>query len=423
MHRLALQPTQVLDGSGIVGEASFGEPSKGDFEKMARRRFQQPKPQRLGHFWYLLYWQDQFQDGRRLRKRKRIKLAPATMPEREVLKIAAEHLRPLNQGLVTVGSATQFDNYVESVYEKTVMPLFANSTQERYRGVIKNHLTAPFGHLCLRDLTPLTVQTYLSGLAALDLSHESRDKIRDVLSSILGSAVKFGFLVKNPVEGLRLPPPKKGKRSKPYVTPGLFAALLALIAEPYATMIFVAVYTGLRVSELIGLRWRNVHEDSITIDERYCRGDWGAPKSEASNATIPVLPKVIERIQRLKSLTVEVRAGRAVRRYPAVKSAGPDDLVFQSPVKGLPMRDNNILTRHIKPAGRKLGIGWVNWQALRRSYATWLKLSGADVKDAQALMRHSRASTTLDIYQQFVPASERRAVENLGRLTESAMVN
>ena len=153
------------------------------------------------------------------------------------------------------------------------------------------------------------MQTYLSGLADLDLSHESRDKIRDVLSSILGSAMKFGFLVKNPVEGLRLPPPKKGKRSKPYVTPVLFAALLALIAEPYATMIFVAVYTGLRVSELIGLRWHNVHENSITIDERYCRGDWGAPKSEASNATIPVLPKVIERIQRLKSLTVDVRAG------------------------------------------------------------------------------------------------------------------
>ena len=85
---------------------------------MARRRFQQPKPQRLGHWWYLLYWQDQFQNGRRIRKRKRIKLAPATMPEREVLKIAAEHLRPLNQGLVTVGSATQFDNYVESVYFK-----------------------------------------------------------------------------------------------------------------------------------------------------------------------------------------------------------------------------------------------------------------------------------------------------------------
>ncbi len=95
-------------------------------------------------------------------------------------------------------------------------------------------------------------------------------------------------------------------------------------------MVFVAIYTGLRVSELIGLKWRNVHEDSITVEERYCRGDWGCPKSEASNATIAVNAAVIERIHCLKGLTVEVRAGRAVRRYKVVKSDGPDDLVFQS---------------------------------------------------------------------------------------------
>ena len=53
-------------------------------------------------------------------------------------------------------------------------------------------------------------------------------------------------------------------------------------------MVYVAVYTGLRVSELVGLKWGDVQGLSITIDERYCRGDWGAPKSEASNATIPV---------------------------------------------------------------------------------------------------------------------------------------
>ena len=125
---------------------------------------------------------------------------------------------------------------------------------------------------------------------------------------------------------------------------------------------------------------------------------------------------VIERIQRLKTLTVSVPAGNASRKVRVVKSDGPDDLVFQSLFKGAPMRDNNVLVRHIKPAARTLGIGWVNWQVLRRSFATWLKLAGADIKDAQALMRHSRASTTLDIYQQFVPESQRRVVESLGRL-------
>jgi len=128
---------------------------------------------------------------------------------------------------------------------------------------------------------------------------------------------------------------------------------------------------------------------------------------------IPVNRAVIERIHRLKILIVEVKAGRAVRRYPAVKSAGPDDLVFQSVAKGAPMRDNNILVRHLKPAAKTIGLPWVNWQVLRRSFATLLKIKGADVKDAQALMRHSKASTTLDIYQQFVPESQRRVVDGL----------
>jgi integrase len=80
------------------------------------------------------------------------------------------------------------------------------------------------------------------------------------------------------------------------------------------------------------------------------------------------------------------------------------------------MRDNNILVRHLKPAAKKLGLGFVNWRCLRTSHATWLKLVGADVKDVQSLLRHSRASTTLDIYQQFTPESERRAVDQLTNL-------
>jgi integrase len=271
-------------------------------------------------------------------------------------------------------------------------------------------------------MKPMTFQAYFSGMAGSDLGHESIDKIRDVLSSILGSAKKYGLLVTNPVEGVQLPPSRRGKRIKPYVTPAQFVSLMELVPEPYASMVYVAIYTGLRVSEVIGLKWRNVHEDSITVDERYCRGDWGCPKSEASNATIAVNRSVIERIQRLKTLTVEVQAGRAVRRLKVVKSAGPDDLVFQSLMTGAPMRDNNILTRFIKPAGRKIGIDFVNWRCLRTSHATWLKLAGADDKDAQAQMRHSRASTTMDIYQQFVPESQRTAIDKLNSLAVPTVI-
>jgi len=390
---------------------------------MARRRFQSPEPICEGNWWYLLYWHDEFQNGRRVRKRKREKLAPATMPLREVKKIAAEKLRPMNQGLVTVGSATNFTTFVDNVYMPVVLSTMARSTRGRYEGIIKNYLKPQFGSLCLRDISVLTVDRYAAGLDRTKLSHESMDKIRDVLSSILQSAVRYELLVKNPVENVRLPKPAKGKRVKPYISPDQFMALLRLMVEPYATMAFVAVFTGLRVSELIGLRWRNVHEDSMTVEERYCRGDWGPPKSPASNATIALNRAVIERIHKLRVLTVEVKAGAGVRRYRAVKSDGPDDLVFQSLVKGGPMRDNIILIRHIKPAASMIRIPWVNWQVLRRSHATWLKLAGADVKDAQAQMRHSRATTTLDIYQQFVPESQRKAVDKLTDLTPGATVN
>lgn len=403
----------------VPRRASTGVPLKGDFERMARRRFQDPKPFRRGVWWYLQFWRDDLSSGKPKRKRVWVKLAQSSMPEREVRKVAAEHLRPLNQGLESIGSATKFETYVNDTYTPVVMPLLAKSTQSRYRGVINNYLVPTFGALCLRDITALSVQRYFSSFATSKLTHESRDKIRDVLSSVMSSAVQYGLLVKNPVEQVRLPAERRGRKTvKPYLYPQQFEELLSRIPEPYASMVYVAIYTGLRVSELIGLKWNDVHSDSITVDERFCRGDWGAPKSEASNATIAVNQCVIERIHRLKLLTVKVRAGRATRVYKVVKSSGPDDLVFQSVKDGKPIRDNNVLTRFIKPAARAIGLPWVNWLCLRRSHATWLKMAGADVKDAQAQMRHSRASTTLDIYQQFVPESQRRAVDRLGSLSQ-----
>jgi integrase len=345
------------------------------------------------------------------------------MSEREALKLADEHLRPLNQGLESIGSATNFRHYVETTFLPVVMPLMAKSTQERSQGVLNNYLCPTFGKLCLRDLTALTIQRYFSEMASSKLAHESRDKIRDGLSSVLRSAVDYGLLVRNPVENARMPAERRGRRrTKPYLTPAQFDQLIARIPEPYATMTYVAIFTGLRVSELAGLRWNDVHEQSITVDERYCRGDWGAPKSESSNATIGVYRCVVERIHRLKLLTVEVKDGgasnKAIRKYKVVKSCGPDDLVFQSVRDGKPLRDNATLSRFIKPAARAIGLPWVNWRSLRTSHATWLKLVGADVKDAQAQMRHSRASTTLDIYQQFVPESQQRVVEKLSSLSK-----
>jgi hypothetical protein len=103
------------------------------------------------------------------------------------------------------------------------------------------------------------------------------------------------------------------------------------IPGSYASMIYVVVYTGPGVSELAALKWNDVIaieqaneegevevRNAISIDERFYRGDWGAPKSDASNATIGISECVYLRVQPLKLLTVNVRAGNAIQRYKVV---------------------------------------------------------------------------------------------------------
>ena len=408
----------AANGVKVSVEANSGKPSKG-FEAMARRRFQSPKPFKEGQFWWLRVWDTNLAGSR---KRQRIKLALADMPVREVQKIAEEKLRPVNQGLILTGSAMKIGEFVTNTYIPTYLPLLSSSTQNSYRGIIAKYLELRFGRLCLRELTRLTLQEYFSGMAG-KVSHPTISKIRDVLSSILRAAVDVEYLNKNPMEGLRMPLDKRPRQPKPTITPDQFSNLMQLVSEPYATMLYVAVWTGLRVSEVIGLKWRCIHADSITIEERYCRGDWSVPKTDASAATIGVEPQVIARILRLKSLSVEIRAGLATRQYKLVKADGPNDLVFQSVKDGQPMNDQNILKRHLQPAARKLGLPFVNWRCLRTSHATWLVQAGADPKSVQGQMRHSRISTTMDIYAQIVPASQRRALQQLSEFAKGGVID
>jgi len=406
----------------VLPEANSGLPLRGDFERMARRRFQAPSPFREGNWWWIKVWKDEFRDGKLQRIRKRLKVAPARTGAREAERIASEMIRPMNQGLESAGSATPFGMYIDTIYRPTVLPLLASSTRTNYEGILKKRLLPLFGDMALRDLNTITLQKYFSGLQA---GHASAMKIKDALASVLGSAVRYQMLVRNPLEAVQIPLPRTGKRIKSTITPWQFGLLVEAMAEPYATMVFVCVLSGLRVSELIGLKWEDVHEDALTIDERFCRGDWGCPKSDASNATIGVDPIVIARIQQLKDTEVTINWGGkgAKKTFRLVRSSGPGDLVFQSLKTGAPMSDHNILSRHIKPAAKKLRLGTVNWQVFRRSYATWLVEAGADPKAVQGQMRHSRIGPTMDIYAQIVAAAQRRAVAKLSEMLASNVSN
>jgi integrase len=419
VDRLLMTPISGDATVSAEANASTGALSeREEREKMVLRRYQKPTPKQHGKHWTIVVTEDFLQDGKPKRRQRRIRLAPLDTKWRKVLRLRDEYIQPLNQGMLAWGSATNFNTFVQQTYIPSEMPLLAKTTQQRYRGVLDKYLLPRFGKCLLRDLTPGKLQQYFSVEMAIDnptLGYESKDKIRDVLASVLKRAVrKYALLDRNPMEAIELPPDKIGRRMRmPYLTPEQFDQLVSAMPEPYSTMVYVAIYTGLRISELIALRWQDLGPDSIAIEQRYCRGDWSKPKSRASNATIAVDRHVIDRIHRLKQLTVEVKAGRgATRHYRVVKSDGPyPELVFQSVKDGKPMRDNNVLTRFLKPAARKLGLDFANWRCLRTSRATWMVEAGANVKDVQGLMRHSQIQTTLDVYAQQVPDSQKRAIE------------
>lgn len=199
----------------VLGEANCPAPLRGDFSEMSKRRFQNPKPFREGNWYWLLHWQDVFTEGRLERKRKRMKVCPADAPEREARKIAAEMLRPMNQGLQTIGSATRFAEYVDGTYRPTVLPLMATTTQDSYQGTLRKYLLPVFGEVPLRDLNALTLQKYSSGLAVSKLSPDTVLKIKETLSAVLSSAVRYELLIKNPMLAVEIPRAKVVNKKKP----------------------------------------------------------------------------------------------------------------------------------------------------------------------------------------------------------------
>jgi integrase len=400
-----------------IRPANAGSPllAKGELERMARRRFQEPEPELIGNWWYIRVRKDYIEDGERVRRQHREKLCSASKKIREVKRIAAEYLLSINQGLQNVGGGMNFTEYIDKHYTVSSLPLLSKPTQNCYQSMIKNHLKPAFGKLCFREITTFDLQVFFSGMVEKGIEHPTRVKVHTAFNNVLQSAKRYGLIDSNPLKEVTLPPDKRGKKAKFVVTPEQFEKLISQIVEPYATMVYVAVWTGLRVSELCGLKWRCIGTDSISIEERFHRGDWSVPKSEHSAAKMDVLPHVIERINNLKMMTVRVKRGTGAQYYRVVKKSGADDLVFQSVRKGVEMNDHNILSRHIKPAGRAIGLEKVNWHCLRRSFITWAIDAGADPKVVQSMARHSRVGTTLDIYAQVVRGAQQKALEKLSQ--------
>ena len=180
-------------------------------------------------------------------------------------------------------------------------------------------------------------------------------------------------------------------------------ALFEELEGVYRVMVYVGGVTGMRVSEVIGLRWFDCDFEvgEIRLERGWVRRQETEMKTEASRKPIP-----------LEAGLAEVLLGwRAECAYNQ-----PDDYIFASiEMAGeQPLWPNSAMEDHIRPAAKRAGITKrIGWHTLRHTFGTLLKSNGEDVATVQSLMRHANVSVTMDRYVQAVTPAKRNAQRTL----------
>ena len=270
----------------------------------------------------------------------------------------------------------------------------AFSTRDGYECYLDNWILPRWQNHKLNQVKPVAVEAWLDSIKR---ARGTRAKIRNIMSAVFSHAMRYEWLDANPIKLVRQS--AKRERTPDVLELAELQLLLSNLDVRERTLVLLDAATGLRVSELLALRWEDVNFKTLELS--VTRSIWhqvvGNCKTEASAKPVPLDSYMAE----------DLLEWRRTSPYPM-----PHDWVFASPtMKGKqPYWPDNLMKRYIRPVAQKAGIQKrVGWHTFRHSFGTLLKANGEDIKTVQELLRHANSRITLEVYTQAVTSNKRAA--------------
>ncbi len=275
-------------------------------------------------------------------------------------------------------------------------------TLRMYRNHLELRLFPTFGDVKLKSISQEMIERSMADLVTSNsISPETVRKCLLTLKSVLKKGVEWGYISRNPAEFIS--PPKKRKKRIEFLVPDEMRKLIEATPERHRPFITTACYTGMRASELVGLKWEDIDwkNFAIHVQRTFQKGKFFETKSPSSNRSIKVFDKVLGTLRKQKEN----------QQQEGIES----ELVFTN-LKGNPIDYNGFSSRVFKPALKKAGIKKINFHALRHSYTAALISAGENIKFVQRQLGHASISQTMDTYGHLLPDIEKEAPERLKKI-------
>lgn len=293
----------------------------------------------------------------------------------------------------------------------------APSTAGHYRRIVRKVLIPALGTVELTALRPQAIQALYGRLLRQGrhdgtggLSAKTVLRYHQVLHAALHHAVRWQLLARNPADAVQ--PPRAERRELLTLTPAAVSTLLAAADEtPIGTLARVAVMTGMRRGELLGLRWRDVDPTAglANIQQTALRlsgQGWvfRQPKTRLSRRSVALSPVTVRLLSAHRKAQLEARmlAGSAWQDL---------DLVFTSAL-GTPLEPGTIARTWARVLATA-GVGHVRWHDLRHAHATLMLSAGVHPKVVSERLGHASVGITLDTYSHVLPGLQATAAELL----------